>query len=70
MVLAEVQKVEQWKQHCRDVTRASAADKNLLSGALLEVCKHFSYKFFILSLYSMLLIEHSTHFLKQYVDKK
>lgn len=55
MVLAEVQKVEQWKQRCRDVTRASAADKNLLSGALLEVCKHFSCKFFILSLYSMLI---------------
>lgn len=42
MVSAEVQKVEQWKQHCRDVTRSSTADKNLLSGALLEVCKHFS----------------------------
>lgn len=38
MVLAEVQKVEQWKQHCRDVARSSSvSDKSLLSGALLEI---------------------------------
>ena len=37
MVLAEVQKVEQWKQHCRNVAGASAGDANLLTSSLLEV---------------------------------
>lgn len=38
MVLAEVGKVEQWKQRCKDIAGSSVGDMNSLSGTLLEVC--------------------------------
>lgn len=37
LVLAEVQKVEQWKQHCENIVAASAGEAKLLITALLEV---------------------------------
>ncbi|XP_027080412.2 lysine-specific demethylase JMJ17-like [Coffea arabica] len=47
MVLAEVQKVEQWKQHCRNVAGASAGDTNLLTSSLLEIKKSLDRSFYI-----------------------
>lgn len=37
LVLAEVKKVEQWNQHCKDIIRAPVGDMTLLNDILLEV---------------------------------
>lgn len=47
MVLAEVQKVEQWKQHCKNVAGASAGDANLLTASLSEIRKSLDRSFYI-----------------------
>ncbi|KAL3499347.1 hypothetical protein ACH5RR_038440 [Cinchona calisaya] len=47
MVLAEVLKVEQWKQQCKNITGASAGDAKLLTTALLEIMKSLDRSFYI-----------------------
>lgn len=41
MVVSEVDKVERWKQHCKDIVGTSVEDLNPLLGALHKVIIRF-----------------------------